>query len=423
MQAQLKLLPPAKPRLGLYLRPGRNDHTVFQQLLAEDRAVSGLVLDSRHFSRQADLRDALVGNGVHAVLDTDFMEAATPGGAVLAGVSELPWASLVTEDRASLRGAAGRKLASLIADMVSAGSFSAVLAPTHLLEGASDSWFAADRAVATALRWELDRRDLGDVAIFYPLAIPGTILRHGAQRAILIEALKSIEIDALWLRIHPFGTTSAGPIALRGYVEACWDLHRVGIPLVAERSGTIGVALMAFGAAGGIESGITLGERFDSRSLAAPRDPNAKPFSPAPRVYLQDIGAFVQRASAGSLFENRQMLAALACRDAACCRRGAVDMIKDPRRHFVLRRISEVDRVGAAPAEHRPGLYLEDFLRPATDLALRASKVLPALVPAQQRLERWRFTLGAIERTGIPSVSLPALGQRIHISRAKPQSL
>jgi hypothetical protein len=351
------------------------------------------------------------------------MEAATPGGAVLAGVSELPWASLVTEDRASLRGAAGRKLASLIADMVSAGSFSAVLAPTHLLEGASDSWFAADRAVATALRWELDRRDLGDVAIFYPLAIPGTILRHGSQRAILIEALKSIEIDALWLRIHPFGTTSAGPIALRGYVEACWDLHRVGIPLVAERSGTIGVALMAFGAAGGIESGITLGERFDSKSLAAPRDPNAKPFSPAPRVYLQDIGAFVQRASAGSLFENRQMLAALACRDAACCRRGAVDMIKDPRRHFVLRRISEVDRVGAAPAEHRPGLYLEDFLRPATDLALRASKVLPALVPAQQRLERWRFTLGAIERTGIPSVSLPALGQRIHISRAKPQSI
>lgn len=96
MSAQLKLLPPAKPRLGLYLRPGRNDHTVFQQLLAEDRAVSGLVLDARHFGRQADLRDALTRNGVHAVLDTDFMEAATPGGSVLAGVGKLPWASYVS---------------------------------------------------------------------------------------------------------------------------------------------------------------------------------------------------------------------------------------------------------------------------------------------------------------------------------------
>lgn len=423
MSPQLKLLPPAKPRLGLYLRPGRNDHTVFQQLLSENRAASGLVLDARHFGRQADLRDALIRNGVHAVLDTDFMEAATPGGSVLAGVGNLPWASFVSVSPSVLRGEAGRKLASLIVDMVSAGSFSAVLAPTHLLEGASDRWFAADRAVAGALRSELDRRGLNDVAIFYPLAIPGSVLRVGSQRAILIEALKSIEIDALWLRIHPFGTTSAGPIALRGYVEACWDLHRIGVPVVAERSGTIGVALMAFGAAGGIESGITLGERFDARSLAVPRDPDAKAFSPAPRVYLQDIGAFVQRASAGSLFENRQMVAALACRDAACCRRGTIDMIKDPRRHFVLRRIGEVDRVGSAPAEQRPGVYLEDFLRPATDLALRASRVLPELVPAQQRLESWRLTLGAIERTGIPSVSLPALGQRIHVSRSKPQSI
>ena len=423
MSAQLKLLPPAKPRLRLYLRPGRNDHTVFQQLLAEDRAVSGLVLDARHFGRQAELRDALVANGVHAVLDTDFMEASTPGGSVLAGVGTLPWAPFVPARPGTHRGGSGRKVASLIADMVLAGSFSAVLAPTPLLNDAADPWFAADRAMAASLRAELDRRDLSGVAIFYPLAIPGTVLRHGSQRGILIEALKSIEIDALWLRIHPFGTTSAGPIALRGYIEACWDLHRIGVPVVAERSGTIGVALMAFGAAGGIESGITLGERFDASGLAASRDPNAKPFSPAPRVYLQDIGAFVQRASAGSLFQNRQMQAALACRDAACCRRGSVDMIKDPRRHFVLRRISEVDRVGAAPAGHRPGIYLEDFLRPATDLALRASRILPELVPAQQRLESWRFTLGAIERTGIPSASLPALGQRVHVSRSKPQSL
>jgi hypothetical protein len=48
---------------------------------------------------------------------------------------------------------------------------------------------------------------------------------------------------------------------------------------------------------------------------------------------------------------------------------------------------------------------------------------LPELVPAQQRLESWRFTLSAIQRSGVGSVSLPALGQRIHVPRSKPQSL
>ena len=89
MSPQLKLLPPSKPRLGLYLRPGRNDHTVFQQLLAEDKAVSGLVLDARHLDRQRELRASLIDNGVHAVLDVDFMEMATPGGSILAGLADL----------------------------------------------------------------------------------------------------------------------------------------------------------------------------------------------------------------------------------------------------------------------------------------------------------------------------------------------
>ena len=36
---------------------------------------------------------------------------------------------------------------------------------------------------------------------------------------------------------------------------------------VAERVGTVGLALMAFGAVGGVESGVTLGERFNVRDL------------------------------------------------------------------------------------------------------------------------------------------------------------
>ena len=90
MSRQLKLMQPAKPRLGLYLRPGRNDHTTFLQLLAENRGFSGLVLDARHTNRHRALREALVYNVIHGVLDPAFLEASTPGGRVIAGLADLP---------------------------------------------------------------------------------------------------------------------------------------------------------------------------------------------------------------------------------------------------------------------------------------------------------------------------------------------
>ncbi len=76
-----------------------------------------------------------------------------------------------------------------------------------------------------------------------------------------------------------------------------------------------------------------------------------------------------------------------ACRVSDCCRRGAIDMAVDPRRHFVLRRTSEVNYYSRPPEPLRSGLYLEEFLRPATDLALRAARVAPALEPTHYQLE------------------------------------
>ena len=423
MSPQLKLLPPAKPRLGLYLRPGRNDHTVFQQLLAEDRAVSGLVLDARHIKRHQELRELLVDNGVHAVLDTDLMEMATPGGSVLAGLDSVPWVEFSTAGPADLRGHTGHRLAAAVADFTGRNSFSAVLAPSHLLRSASDDMFAADRAVTNRLRMELDARGFDQTAIFYPLAVAGRVLRDPVQRAVIVEALKATEIDAVWLRIYPFGTSTAGPVALRHYIETAWDLQRLGVPLVGERTGTVGVALMAFGAVGGIESGITLGERFDARPLLRPRDNSGTPYSPPPRVYLHEIGAFVSRSSAGVLFQNRQMIAATGCRDIQCCRAGTDDMLRNPRRHFVLRRTAEVDRIGSVAPAARASVYLHEMLQPAALLAIRAARLVPELEAVQRRLESWNLTLAALERTGPRPVPVPALGQRNGVIRPKPQSM
>lgn len=423
MRAQLTLLTPAKPRLGLYLRPGRNDHTVFMQLLAEDKAVSGLVLDARHLTRHRQLRESLIGNGVHAVLDTDFMQLTTPGGSVLAGLDGLPWRQFADATPVELRGRVGRELAATIADSVDDLGYSAVLAPTHLLSDANDKFLGADLSVARYLRAELDRRELAETPIFYPLALPASALGNPAQRAVLVEGLRGIDTDAIWLRLHPFGTSSAGPLALRHYIEAGWELGRLDLPLVGERTGTVGLALMAFGAVGGIESGITLGERFDAQALLHPPDPRGSPYSPPPRVYLHQIGAFVPRAVAEAIFRNRQMVAALACRESSCCRGGAEGMLRDPRRHFVLKRMSEVDRIGSVAPDARATIYNHEILQPATILSGRAARVAPELVSHQRRLEGWHRTLEALERRGKCPVAIPALGERVRAARAKPQSV
>ena len=178
---------------------------------------------------------------------------------------------------------------------------------------------------------------------------------------------------------------------------------------------------MAFGAVGGIESGITMGERFDATSLMRPRDPNDKPFSPAPRVYLHEINSMVSRQTARMLFENRPMIAALGCRDRNCCSRGAQDMIKDPRRHFVIRRTAEVDRIGAAPPDLRAHVYVQDILRPAALLSVRAARVAPDLEKSQHRLESWNLTLTAMSGEGSVAIPVPALGQRISVARKVPR--
>jgi hypothetical protein len=41
-------------------------------------------------------------------------------------------------------------------------------------------------------------------------------------------------MDAVWLRIHPFGTGNSGPLVLKRYLRACRDLHTLNVPLVGE---------------------------------------------------------------------------------------------------------------------------------------------------------------------------------------------
>lgn len=202
---------------------------------------------------------------------------------------------------------------------------------------------------------------------------------------------------------------------LRNYIEAARDFQRLQLPIVGEHTGTAGLALMAFGAIGGIESGVTHGERFVVNDLFKPPTPNSQPFAPAPRVYLPSLGVFVSRAQHSALISKPTMRSAFGCRDSTCCTRGPADTDRDPRRHFLFQRTREVNDISQRPEPMRASIYLEEFLRPATDLAVRAAKVDQAFDRPRERLEGWRIALGAIHKNGPPPTFAKAPeGKRTH---------
>lgn len=382
---------PVPAPLGLYLRPGYTDHTVLQQLLSEDYSgISGVVFDASYVKRQETLRGEVVLRGLEAVLDPLAMELATVGG-FNPRRAGLPWGGDEPHSPTDLPD----KMAGRIADFAIEGGFSAVLAPTHFLEDPEDRWLEVDHSLTVELRHRLDTEGGKEVPVYYPLAVRGRDLRDPEFRERLRHRLVSLPIDALWLRVHPFGSSQSGPVALRGYIEACRDLHALQVPLVAERTGTVGLALLAFGAVGGIEGGITVRESFDANRLLRP--PAGDGFSPPPRIYLPDLGAFLTRKKAEAFFEHRRMRSEFGCQNTRCCRR-ATDMLRDPRRHFSVQRMAEVTGLSQIPEQLRAGIYLDDFLRPATDLALQAARVEPSLESTRRRLESWRITLGAMHR-------------------------
>ncbi len=399
--------------LALYLRPGRNDHVVLAQALTEGLSgLRGIVFNPGRLAIQKELHDEAGRRRIEGILDTRMLELAAP--TCPAELSSVGWATAGRKTAIELKAAAGREAAQAIADCVMANGFSAVLAPTHYLAaGARDSWMSADSSMVKALRDSLDASGGRDIPIYYPLALPSAAFRDFSHRKEILSTLKDLPIDSLWLRVHPFGTSTSGPIALKGYIAACQELHALRIPLVAERSGAIGIALLAFGAVGGIESGITTGETFDAARFIKVPKTTRKPFLAPPRVYLKELATFLPVKEARKFFDLRRMKTSFGCRER-CCPRGLVDMLTDPRRHFVVTRTREVARVSSVPSTLRRQIYLEEVLRPATDLALQASQVFPALDKHRIRLESWRGTLGAVARENpLKSRSEPPDGRRI----------
>lgn len=303
-------------------------------------------------------------------------------------------------------------VAEAIAATVLSMDVDAVLAPTHFLESFPSKWMEVDLKLTRSLRGILNQDRIGrQVRIYYPLISTLGLITKAPISARIVDELSELQsegiVDALWLRMHAFGSTSSGRLSLRRYVKAARRLHAVGLPIIGERTGTVGLALMALGCVAGIESGVTHGERCDIRSLQREPRPGRPGFAPPLRVYLPGIGAFLNREPAAEFFKAPGIKNWFACQ-RSCCRAGHIDMLADPRRHFLVTRAAEVHELAAVPADLRTDYYLTSWLRPASDRAIRAARILPQLAKQRKRLDDWRETLSEIRSADAaerPSVS------------------
>lgn len=409
--------------LTLFFRPGRADHTTIDQIVSEGRVgLSGAILDPTRVEFQRDLVTNLAERRLRTVLDPLALELATSGG-LTPPRRNLEWADPAPQCRADFSAKKVDRSARLIAEFVKKHKLNAVLAPTHFLaKGANDPWLLIDRRLTAQLRRELDAAGASDVPIYYPLAVPTAVFFDGIQRKALRAALSTLEIEAIWFRISPFGANNGAP-SLQNYIVACREFHSLNLPIVAEKTGTNGLALLAFGAVTGLDSAIALGEQFNFARLNRRNKPGQKPFAPRPRVYLQQIGLFLARDDAAQLFQNAKFRP-YACADSDCCQKGFKSTLADPRRHFANCRIEEVNQLGAMPPSLRPSGYLQQMLRPADEYLLRLVAGLAPQYPFLQktlaarsrRLHGCRKTLTAMQISHpVQSVCVPFPRQFINI--------
>ena len=206
----IRFVPPIGEPLGLDFRPGPQDQRVLLQLMSEGRtSFNGVVFDPTAVAGpHKELLQEANRRLLETVVDPKFMELATPLGFTESRATKLKWAGAQQHTLNSVSGTHGKDKVSHLADFVMELGFSSVIAPTHFIQSADDPWFGTDRSLTEQLRIELDRRGGREITIQYALALPGAIFADATERARVRDALDALPLDAVRLRIHPFGNDS-----------------------------------------------------------------------------------------------------------------------------------------------------------------------------------------------------------------------
>lgn len=399
---KIRLVRPAPDPLGLYIRAGRIDQKDLLNFIASGKSgLTGVVFDAKRVAQQKELLSLALEHRLDILLDTQTQAMATPGGYTAKSMDKLPWSKQRPHSIEDFHSTfAQRQFADHIALFSIQHGFSQVLAPTHLISGPDDPWLSIDIANTNALRASLKQHGADHVQINYSLALSYEAFRTPAKRHAILGLLQQADFDSLWLNIDGCGSGSS-PTAVTRYCDAATDFHKLGKPVIADHvGGLVGLALLAFGAVGGISHGITLGERFDTTAWLKP--PQGTPFGQKIRVYIPQLDMLLPPDDARKLFEQggNRARTNFGCRDTHCCGHGINDMTQAPGRHFLYQRSREIAGLGKIPESLRPSQFLEEYLRRASDQALLATrlalseKLAHKMVKQSKRLNDLRIVLG-----------------------------
>jgi hypothetical protein len=402
---KLRLVRPAPDPLGLYVRAGSIGREDLQNFITSNGATfSGVVFEAKRVSTQKELLSLVLEKGLDAVLDPMTQPMATIGGFSTA-VSKLPWAGQRPHAPDDLStDFQRRRMADELALFVVKHGFTQVLSPTHLISGPDDPWLEIDLLMTRSLRVSLDQHGASGIQMPYSLAMGYEAFRTLPKRRAVIEKLRRVQSNGLWLNIDGCGCNSS-PTAITRYCDAATEFQVLQQPIVADHAGGLmGLSLLAFGGVGGLAHGITLAEQFSAASWL--RVPQGEAFAPKTRVYFPQLDLMLNRVEAEKLFEvgGGRARSALGCRDSQCCRLGVDDMLQSPARHFLYQRTQQVAALSQIPESLRPSQFLEDLVRPASDTAVKVSALeLPEVLIKKlqmqtKRLNTLRTTLGPYAR-------------------------
>lgn len=382
---------------GLYFRVRYNEHPGFASLLAERRlAADGLIFDARHHHRHEALRRDAAAESIARWLDPQSMELALPG-AQSKGHAELPWATTKLHEPDDFTGSAINSYARKLAEFATAGDYSAVFAPTHYVAEEGSAWLEIDTDLVEALRAELTKAHGSDIEIVYPVATSSRLILDASFRSALVRTLRRLPIDAVSLRVHPFGHHS-GPLAIRRFIEASRDLRLVERPLMIERAGFAGLAAYALGTVDRIASGVTYGDRFDVGTLLKLPSNSKTTFSPPQQVYVEALGTTVEIKTAQTLLDSPQGKLWFGCKDRHCCQSGPRSMTDDPFRHSALARQRQYTELAHVPASLRAGHFIDRMAGRFADMLSRASEIDDRFKKAHHRMLSVKDTLIHLHR-------------------------
>lgn len=387
-----------RPRqIAQYTRVGYSEHRLIEQLLSAGKLpVNRFVIEAANYDRQSGLIRHLRDENAEITLDTNVAELSTKG-KFSGGVRAAPWAvdqrPLEAED---FKAGTNRSVIEPIAHFAVDKKVSTVMAPTHYLGDEQMAWFDIDLRTCVALRENLDRMGGQDIAIDYPLIITYAQFRDPIFRQLLIDGLRNIPFDNLWLRISGFGADATAS-GVERYIKGLFAFHVLERPIIADHLGGLAsLAICAFGASSGFAHGITGKERFSATGWVNPKGHKGGGGG-GKKVYIHGLDRRILVEDARKMFDDaRTSRDIFGCSDKTCC--GDIDrMLSNPEAHFMVQKGRQVNDLSQVPESIRADQFITDYVEQARRQSGRAMKLKKTDDDAKKKINKAQKHLAKLE--------------------------